>query len=61
MRKVVGFVRPGSANAPRLVFAGQLGYIDARGITRRTSFCRSFDIRRERFYPLEDPELEYAD
>jgi hypothetical protein len=55
------FVRAGSANAPKLVFAGQLGYRDARGITRRTSFCRSFDVKRERFYPIGDPELEYAD
>lgn len=54
-------IRPGSANVPRLVFAGQLGYQDGRGVLRRTSFCRSFDVKRERFYPIEDPELEYAD
>ncbi|HVM85874.1 MAG TPA: hypothetical protein VMW18_18415 [Candidatus Binatia bacterium] len=55
------FIRAGSANAPKLVFAGQLGYEDARGVRRRTSFCRSFDVKRERFYPMGDPELEYAD
>jgi hypothetical protein len=54
-------IKPGSANAPRLVFAGQLGYEDVRGVVRRTSFCRSFDVKRERFYPVEDTELEYAD
>ena len=54
-------VKAGTANSPRLVFAGQLGYEDVRGVVRRTSFCRSFDVKRERFYPIEDPELEYAD
>ena len=54
-------VRQGSANAPRVVFAGQLGYQDVRGVMRRTSFCRNFDVKRERFYPIEDSELEYAD
>ena len=55
------FTRGGATNAPRLVFAGQIGYEDARGIKRHTAFCRRFDVKRERFYPMEDPELEYAD
>jgi hypothetical protein len=55
------FIQGGTNNAPRLVFAGQIGYEDARGIKRHTAFCRRFDIKRERFYPMEDPELEYAD
>ena len=35
--------------------------MDASGVVRETSFCRAFDGTRERFFPLRDPELEYAD
>jgi hypothetical protein len=44
-----------------LIFCGRIDYMDASGIVRETSFCRFFDGRRERFVPLRDPELEYAD
>ena len=44
-----------------LIFCGRIGYVDASGVVRETSFCRSFDGSRERFFPLRDPELEYAD
>lgn len=44
-----------------LIFCGRIGYIDASGVVRETSFCRAFDSSRERFFPLRDPELEYAD
>ena len=44
-----------------LIFCGRIGYIDASGVVRETSFCRAFDGSRERFVPLRDPELEYAD
>ena len=44
-----------------LIFCGRIGYIDVGGVVRETSFCRAFDGSRERFFPLRDPELEYAD
>jgi hypothetical protein len=44
-----------------LIFCGRIGYVDASGVVRETSFCRAFDGARERFFPLRDPELEYAD
>jgi hypothetical protein len=44
-----------------LIFCGRIGYMDASGVVRETSFCRAFDGSRERFFPLRDPELEYAD
>lgn len=44
-----------------LIFCGRIGYMDASGVVRETSFCRAFDGTRERFFPLRDPELEYAD
>jgi hypothetical protein len=44
-----------------LIFCGRIDYIDASGVVRETSFCRAFDNSRERFFPLRDPELEYAD
>ena len=44
-----------------LIFCGRIEYVDASGIVRETSFCRAFDGSRERFFPLRDPELEYAD
>jgi hypothetical protein len=44
-----------------LIFCGRIDYIDASGVVRETSFCRAFDRSRERFFPLRDPELEYAD
>jgi hypothetical protein len=45
----------------RLMFSGRIVYADASGVVRETSFCRAFDASRERFFPLRDPELEYAD
>lgn len=44
-----------------LIFCGRISYRDASGVVRETSFCRAFDGSRERFFPLRDPELEYAD
>lgn len=44
-----------------LIFCGRIEYMDASGVVRETSFCRAFDGTRERFFPLRDPELEYAD
>jgi len=44
-----------------LIFCGRIDYVDASGVVRETSFCRAFDGTRERFFPLRDPELEYAD
>jgi hypothetical protein len=44
-----------------LIFCGRIGYMDASGVVRETSFCRAFDGSREKFFPMRDPELEYAD
>jgi hypothetical protein len=44
-----------------LIFCGRIGYMDASGVVRETSFCRAFDGSRERFFSLRDPELEYVD
>jgi hypothetical protein len=44
-----------------LIFCGRIDYMDASGVVRETSFCRAFDVGRERFFPMRDPELEYAD
>jgi len=44
-----------------LIFCGRIDYVDASGVVRETSFCRAFDGSRERFFPMRDPELEYAD
>ncbi|WP_395019490.1 hypothetical protein [Dongia sp.] len=44
-----------------LIFCGRIDYADAGGVVRETSFCRAFDSSRERFFPMRDPELEYAD
>jgi hypothetical protein len=44
-----------------LIFCGRIEYADASGVVRETSFCRAFDGSREKFIPLRDPELEYAD
>jgi hypothetical protein len=42
-------------------FRGFVIYIDRNGIQRRTGFCRVYDSKVERFYPLDDPDYEYAD
>jgi hypothetical protein len=44
-----------------LIFCGRIDYVDTGGVVRETSFCRAFDGSRERFFPMRDPELEYAD
>ena len=44
-----------------LIFCGRIEYADASGVVRETSFCRAFDGTREKFFPMRDPELEYAD
>ncbi|GAB2177933.1 hypothetical protein [Dongia sp. agr-C8] len=44
-----------------LIFCGRIDYADSGGVVRETSFCRAFDGSRERFFPMRDPELEYAD
>jgi hypothetical protein len=44
-----------------LIFCGRIDYADASGVVRETSFCRAFDGAREKFFPMRDPELEYAD
>ena len=44
-----------------LIFCGRIDYVDGSGVVRETSFCRAFDGAREKFFPLRDPELEYAD
>jgi hypothetical protein len=44
-----------------LIFCGRIDYADASGVVRETSFCRAFDGSREKFFPLRDSELEYAD
>ncbi|HYD06862.1 MAG TPA: hypothetical protein VEC60_14105, partial [Reyranella sp.] len=44
-----------------LIFCGRIDYADANGVVRETSFCRAFDGAREKFFPLRDPELEFAD
>jgi hypothetical protein len=44
-----------------LLFFGRIDYADAGGVVRQTAFCRAFDRSRERFFPMRDPELEYAD
>ena len=44
-----------------LIFCGRIDYVDGSGVVRETSFCRAFDRSRERFFPMRDPELEYAD
>ena len=56
----------GSADSPQITRADlplyrEIAYIDASGVVRETSFCRAFDGSPERFFPLRDPELEYAD
>ena len=45
-----------SSNEPLLFLTADLKLIAASA-----SFCRAFDGTRERFFPLRDPELEYAD
>jgi len=44
-----------------LIFCGKIDYADGSGVVRETSFCRAFDGSREKFFPMRDPELEYAD
>jgi hypothetical protein len=44
-----------------LIFSGRIDYADANGVVRETSFCRAFDGARAKFFPMRDPELEYAD
>jgi hypothetical protein len=52
----------GATNESRAVcFRGFVIYIDKNGIRRRTGFCRVYDSETERFYPLDDPDYEYAD
>ena len=40
---------------------GQMIYIDDLGIPRRTSFYRVLDPERQRFYTVDEPDLDYAD
>jgi hypothetical protein len=42
-------------------FRGFAIYIDRNQIRRRISWCRVYDSTTERFYPLDDPDYEYAD
>jgi hypothetical protein len=40
---------------------GQMIYIDDLGISRRTSFYRVLDPERQRFYTVDEPDLDYSD
>ncbi|MGA2434258.1 MAG: hypothetical protein ABSG25_03135 [Bryobacteraceae bacterium] len=40
---------------------GWIGYTDALGIYRITCFCRHYDVVKERFVPVTDPDYECAD
>ena len=44
-----------------LFFVGHFIYADDNGTLRHTAFRRQFDPRGQRFYPITDPEHEYAD
>ena len=54
--------RGANPNENRAVcFRGFVIYTDKNGIRLRTGFCRVYDAEAERFYPLDDPDYEYAD
>jgi hypothetical protein len=40
---------------------GWIGYTDDLGIYRVTAFCRRYDLTKDRFVPVDDPDYEYAD
>lgn len=40
---------------------GYVAYTDTLGVTRRTGFFRYFDVKRQRFRVVDDPEYEYQD
>jgi hypothetical protein len=42
-------------------FRGLIIYADKNGVRRRTGICRVYEFKTERFYPLDDPDYEYAD
>jgi hypothetical protein len=40
---------------------GWIGYTDALDIYRMTVFCRRYDLTKDRFVAVDDPDYEYAD
>lgn len=44
-----------------LFFSGHIIYTDDNGTSRHTAFRRRYDPVRQRFYPIDDQEHEYAD
>lgn len=44
-----------------LYILGWIGYTDDLGIYRITGFCRCYDVGKDRFVPVDDPDYEYSD
>lgn len=45
----------------RLYIMGELVYRDSLGLQRTTRFCRLFNAKKKRFFPIADPDYENAD
>ncbi len=40
---------------------GYIQYMDGNGIVQYTAFCRLFNVQKEHFVPVDDPDYRYAD
>jgi hypothetical protein len=54
--KRLGSGQPGSVHC-----LGYIQYRDDNGVVRYTAFCQVFNVQRDRFVAVDDPEYEYAD
>jgi hypothetical protein len=53
--------KPIGARELDLYVVGWADYIDDLGISRRFAFCREYIADVFRFFPVDDPDHEYAD
>jgi hypothetical protein len=46
--------------ADPLYMRGRIIYVDGNNVTRETGFCRRYDMSRQHWVRVDDPELDYA-
>lgn len=63
----IGHIEIGDFNFPNfspqwfVYVMGWIEYADALSFERRTAFCRKYDFRTNRLYPINDPDYEHAE
>ena len=53
--------RSGVADPGSVYCLGYIQYMDGNMVVRYTAFCRLFNVHRQRFVAVNDPDYEYAD